>query len=187
MEVGSRLKGWPLVCQIPWWEKEEFVGVIDIVDRVGYRWKSEREKVQYDTAALKEHLGSSNRGLLEEIELARQHLVEGLADFDDAVMEEFLAETEDISASLLKQAIRRAIREGDGSVIPVFAGSSFRHIGVEPLMDAIVDYLPNPAERPDADVRLGATKRKLRETLQEKDKKGSKAIVASVASVFKVF
>ncbi|CAI6089946.1 unnamed protein product [Clonostachys chloroleuca] len=187
MEIGSRLKGWPLVCQIPWWEKEEFVGVIDIVDRVGYRWKSERDKVQYDTATLKEHLGSSNRGLLEEIELARQRLVEGLADFDDAVMEEFLAETEDISASLLKQAIRRAIREGDGSVIPVFAGSSFRHIGVEPLMDAIVDYLPNPAERPDADVRLGATKRKLRETLQEKDKKGSKAIVASVASVFKVF
>lgn len=186
LEIGTRLKGWPLVCQIPWWEKEEFVGVIDIVNRVGYRWRSERDKTSYNSAALKENLQSSNQALLAEIEVARQRLVEGLADFDEAVMEEFLAETEDIPASLLKQAIRRTIREGDGKVIPIFAGSSFRHIGVEPLMDAIIDYLPSPSERPDIEVRVGHTKRTLPEVLQEKVKKGQGQI-ASIASVFKVF
>jgi elongation factor G len=181
LEIGARLKGWPLVCQIPWWVKDELVGVIDIVSRVGYRWKSERQKTRYDTAELREHL---DKTLLAEMEVARERLIEGLADFDEAVMDEFLAENQDIPDTLLKQAIRRAIRDGDGRVIPVFAGSSFRHIGVEPLMDAITDYLPSPAERPDVEVRVGAgAKTSLSEVL--KDKVASN--IASVASVFKVF
>lgn len=181
LEVGARLKGWPLVCQIPWWVKDEFVGVIDVVSRVGYRWKSERQKTRYGTAELREHL---DKTLFAEMEVARERLIEGLADFDEAVMDEFLAENQDIPDTLLKQAIRRAIRDGDGRVIPVFAGSSFRHIGVEPLMDAITDYLPSPAERPDVEVRVGAgAKTSLSEVL--KDKAASN--IASVASVFKVF
>ncbi|KAL2208805.1 P-loop containing nucleoside triphosphate hydrolase protein [Sarocladium strictum] len=186
LEIGSRLKGWPLVCQIPWWEKEHFVGVIDIINRVGYRWKTERDMTYFDTAQLKEKLSGSNQELWAEIDLARQALIEGLADHDDAIMEEFLAENDNIPASMIKAAIRGAIRIGDGKVIPVFAGSSFRHIGVQPLMDAITDYLPNPAERPDVEVRVGATKHKLKEILDKKDRQGRKAAVASVASVFKV-
>lgn len=186
LEIGSRLKGWPLVCQIPWWEKEHFVGVIDIINRVGYRWKSERDMKYYDTAQLKEKLTASNGELWTEVNLARQALIEGLADHDDVIMEEFLAENDNISAEMIKGAVRRAIRSGDGKVIPVFAGSSFRHIGVQPLMDAITDYLPNPAERPDVDVRIGAVKHKLKDILAQKHKKGKGAEVASVASVFKV-
>lgn len=185
LEIGTRLKGWPLVCQIPWWEKEDFVGVIDLVDRVGYRWKSEREKTRYEFPELQEKLSSSNQELLPEIERARQHLIEGLADFDDQIMDEFLEENENISGSHIKQAIRRAIRSGDGRVIPVFAGSSFRHIGVEPLMDAITDYLPNPQERPDVEVRIGSVKSQLNKLL-EGNMKG-KSHIASIASVFKVF
>lgn len=186
LEIGARLKGWPLVCQIPWWEKEEFVGVIDIIDGVGYRWKSERHKIRYGPEELKRALASSNQALLEEAQIARQHLIEGLADFDEVVMDEFLAENTDIPASVLKQAIRRAICSGDGRLIPVFAGSSFRHIGVEPLMDAIAEYLPCPSERPDIEVRLGPSKHRLEKLLEEQDGKGS-GNVASVASVFKVF
>ncbi|KAL7950281.1 P-loop containing nucleoside triphosphate hydrolase protein [Trichoderma barbatum] len=187
LEIGSRLKGWPLVCQIPWWEKEDFVGVIDVIDGVGFRWKTERQKIRYEPAELTDILSISNQSLLAEIQIARQRLIEGLADFDEAVMDEYLAENENIPASLLKQAIRRSIQSGDGRVIPVFAGSSFRHIGVEPLMDAIADYLPNPAERPDAEVRVGSTKSELREALKGKGKKTVDANVSSVASVFKVF
>lgn len=185
LEIGTRLKGWPLVCQIPWWEKEVFVGVIDIIDGVAYRWKSEREKVRYGPDELKEKLSASNPGLLAEIQLARQRLVESLADFDEAIMDEFLAENIDIPSPILKRAIRRTIQSGDGRVIPVFAGSSFRHIGVEPLMDAITDYLPNPAERPDAEVRIGSSKQRLHGVLDSKGKKAG-ANIASVASVFKV-
>ncbi|EFY93441.1 Elongation factor Tu GTP binding domain containing protein [Metarhizium acridum CQMa 102] len=185
LEIGTRLKGWPLVCQIPWWEKEVFVGVIDIINSIGYRWKSEREKVHYGPDELRKKLSASNPGLLAEMQLARQRLIEGLADFDEAIMDEFLAENPDISDSMLKQAIRRAIRSGDGRVIPVFAGSSFRHFGVEPLMDAITDYLPNPAERPDAEVRVGSSKLGLHSVLDSKGKKAGENI-ASVASIFKV-
>ncbi|OAQ69122.1 elongation factor G [Pochonia chlamydosporia 170] len=185
LEIGTRLKGWPLVCQIPWWEKEAFVGVIDIIEGVAYRWKSEREKVRYGPDELKQKLSESNPELLAEIQLARQRLIEGLADFDEAIMDEFLAENTDIPSSMLKQAIRRTIQSGDGRVIPVFAGSSFRHIGVEPLMDAITDYLPNPAERPDAEVRVGSSKQRLHQVLDSKGKKAG-ASIASVASVFKV-
>ncbi|KAJ4210114.1 Ribosome-releasing factor 2, mitochondrial [Fusarium falciforme] len=186
LEIGARLKGWPLVCQIPWWEKEDFVGVIDIIDRVGYRWKSEREKTRYDFPALQEKLSSSNKDLLPEIESARQALIEGLADFDEAIMDEFLAENQNIDGAVIKKAIRRAIRSGNGTVIPVFAGSSFRHIGVEPLMDAITDYLPSPDERPSAEVRVGSVKQRLADVI-ENSSKSAKSTVASIASVFKVF
>lgn len=187
LEVGTRLRGWPLVCQIPWWDKDEFVGVIDVIDRVGYRWKSDRDKVRVEGEALREALPPQ---LAREVDVARQRLVEGLADFDEAVMDEFLAErADDMASSLIKQAIRRCIRSGDGRVIPVFAGSSFRHIGVEALMDAVAEYLPSPDERPDVEVRAGGggTRHKLGEYVEERDKKGNKALVSAVASVFKVY
>lgn len=185
LEIGTRLKGWPLVCQIPWWEKEDFVGVIDVVDRVGYRWKSDREKTRFGPEELREKLKSSNQALLVEVEKARQALVEGLADFDDVVMDEFLAESQDIDSAVIKQAIRKVIQPGDGRVIPVFAGSSFRHIGVEALMDAITDYLPNPEERPSVEVRVGSAKHRLEEVLA--GARRGKVQIASIASVFKVF
>ncbi|PNY29348.1 Ribosome-releasing factor 2, mitochondrial [Tolypocladium capitatum] len=187
LEIGTRLKGWPLVCQIPWWDKEDFVGIIDIIDGVGYRWNSERQKTRYGPEELQATLSSSNQGLVDEMRLARQRLIEGLADFDDAVMDEFLSENPNIPGSLLKQGIRRAIQSGEGKIIPVFAGSSFRHIGVEPLMDAITQYLPNPSERPDVEVRVGTAKHQLEKLLGDEDKKGGRVNVASVASVFKVF
>ncbi|KAK5998533.1 Ribosome-releasing factor 2 [Cladobotryum mycophilum] len=187
LEIGARLKGWPLVCQIPWWEKEEFVGVIDVIDGVGYRWKSERQKTRYSPEDLKDLLSKSNPNLLEEMQTARQRLIEGLAEFDESIMDEFLAENDNIPGPLLKTAIRKAIQNGDGRLIPVFAGSSFRHIGVEPLMDAITDYLPNPAERPDVEVRVAGIKQQLQQVLRGKGKKNGGASVASVASVFKVF
>lgn len=187
LEIGVRLKGWPLVCQIPWWEKEHFVGVIDIIDGVGYRWKSERENIRYSHSELHDILSSSNQDLLVEMQIARQRLVESLADLDEAVMDEFLAENENIPGSLLKAAIRTAIQAGDGRVIPVFAGSSFRHIGVEPLMNAITDYLPNPSERPDVEVRVGGAKHELHEVLNLKGKKAGGDTIGSIASVFKVF
>ena len=183
LEIGSRLKGWPLVCQIPWWDKDEFVGVVDVVNEVGYRWKSNGEKLAFN----KDELARSNPEISSELQKARERLIEGLADFDEAVMEEFLAENPAIPTPLLKQAIRRSIRDGEGKVIPVFAGSSFRHIGVESLMDAISDYLPCPSDRPDVEVRVGGVKHKLRQYLQYHDKKGAKATIASVAEVFKVY
>lgn len=188
LEIGSRLKGWPLVCQIPWWEKEEFVGVIDIIDAVGYRYGNDKKAVQYKGKALEDKLASSNPALVAEIQRARQHLIEGLAEFDETIMDEFLAENDNIDSSTIKAAIRRTIQSGNGKAIPVFAGSSFKHIGVEPLMDAIAAYLPNPSDRPDVDVRVAGVSQRLGEALNPsgKSKKGT-GNITSVSSVFKVF
>ncbi|KAF9881869.1 elongation factor g [Colletotrichum karsti] len=188
LEIGSRLNGWPLVCQIPWWEGDQFVGVIDVIDRVGYRWKSEKQKVKYDTAQLQEVL--SGNPLLQEIETARERLIEGLADWDEAIMDLFADDPSKITSQMLKSAVRKAIRTGDGNVIPVLAGASFRHIGVEPLMDAIVDYLPSPDERPELEVRIGGNKQELQTLLDSHDKLPAKKAhgrVSAVASVFKVY
>ncbi|KAJ2966011.1 hypothetical protein NQ176_g10343 [Zarea fungicola] len=186
LEIGSRLKGWPLVCQIPWWEKDEFVGVIDIIESVGYRYH-DKKTVRYKREELISKLELSNADLVKEIGIARQHLIEGLAEFDDVIMEEFLAENTDISSSTIKEAIRRAIQRGDGRAIPVFAGSSFRHIGVEPLMDAITSYLPNPANRPDVHIRISGSSHKLYNALQGDSKQAGAKNISSISSVFKVF
>ncbi|TQV98698.1 hypothetical protein V2A60_007594 [Cordyceps javanica] len=186
LEIGSRLKGWPLVCQIPWWENDEFVGVIDIIDSVGYRY-NEKKTTRYEKEELMSQLPKSNADLIQEIGIARQHLVEGLAEFDDVIMEEFLAENTEIPSSTIKQAVRRAIQSGDGRAIPVFAGSSFRHIGVEPLMDAIASYLPNPADRPDVQVRISGANHELGNALQGGSKQAGAKQIASISSVFKVF
>ncbi|EEY18250.1 elongation factor G 2, partial [Verticillium alfalfae VaMs.102] len=187
LEVGTRLNGWPLVCQIPWWEKENFVGVIDVIDRVGYRWKTEKQKITYRGEALDKAL-AGNKALLDEIEVARERLVEGLAELDEPIMDLFAEDPAKITNQTLKDGIRRAVRSGDGKAIPVFAGASFRHIGVEPLMDAIIDYLPSPNERPDLHVQTGEGKHSLAKLLHEhSEKKGKHARIAAVASVFKVF
>ncbi|KAJ3961455.1 Ribosome-releasing factor 2, mitochondrial [Colletotrichum tropicale] len=188
LEIGSRLGGWPLVCQIPWWEGDQFVGVVDIINRVGYRWKAERQKTKYEFAELQEVL--SGNPLLAEIETAREKLIEGVAEWDEAIMDLFVDDPTKITSEMLKEAVRNVIRSGDGNAIPVLAGASFRHIGVEPLMDAIVDYLPSPDERPELEVRVGANKQELQKLLDNTNKHNKKAShgqVAAVASVFKVF
>lgn len=187
LEVGSRLHGWPLVCQIPWWEKDQFVGVIDVIDRVGYRWKSEKQKTTFHGEALDTAL-SGNASLLKEIAIARERLVEGLAELDETIMEHFAEDPSSINGQLIKEALRRVTRNGDGRAIPVLAGASFRHIGVEPLMDAIVDYLPSPEDRPEQKIRVGDEQKTVTELLEDHaDKKGRQHRVAAVASVFKVF
>ncbi|KAK1465960.1 translation elongation factor G [Colletotrichum melonis] len=186
LEIGSRLNGWPLVCQIPWWEGDQFVGVIDVIDRVGYRWKAEKQKTKYEFAELQEVLKGNY--LLDEIETARERLIEGLAECDESVMDLFADDPNKITGKMLKDSVRSAIRSGDGNVIPVLAGASFRHIGVEPLMDAIVDYLPSPDERPDLEIRAGPAKHNLITLLgQNSSKKPGQQRVAAVASVFKVY
>ncbi|MBX9402091.1 elongation factor G [Lysobacter sp. BMK333-48F3] len=103
----------------------------------------------------REHLSWDERGMLsrrawteaetQAFEPARQRLVEAVADHDDALAEAFL-DGSAIDVALLKAALRRATLAGAGT--PVLAGSAFKNKGVEALLDAIVDYLPSPLERP---------------------------------------
>lgn len=187
LDIASRLKAWPLVCQIPWWAGDDFVGVIDIIKGEGYKWTSGGTRKTYHTDALRSALESENPSLIEEISHAREQLIERLCEVDDEIAMEFSEHGANLSEESLKLSIRRAISDGKGSVAPVFAGASLRNIGVEPLLDGVVEYLPNPNERPPVEVRTSQGTRKMENLIAEETAKlKNKGVNIAVASVFKV-
>lgn len=171
-DIGSRLKGYPAVCQIPWWEcgKGRFTGVGDAINLCGLKWEEGG-----DGKAVK-HLTLDNLLELEpefaaEIQKARGHLVESLCDFDDRLVEVWMEYDGDALAVPAKDiwaSLRRCVLDGSGRLIPVFAGASFRNIGVQPLLDAVNNLLPDPTERPDPEVSLGGLSGTLSELLSGK-------------------
>ena len=158
-EVGSRLGSWPAVCQIPWWEggKGRFTGIGDVINLQGllYRWGGDGKTV--DVLSLQE-LDQSHKELAAEIRKARVALVELLSEHDDSMVEDFLDANEDhlaVPPMRVLTSVRRCFLDSKKTVVPLFAGASFRNIGVQPLLDAVVNLLPSPQERPDAEVSLG--------------------------------
>ncbi|KAF1831458.1 P-loop containing nucleoside triphosphate hydrolase protein [Decorospora gaudefroyi] len=157
-EIGVRLHGWPAVCQIPWWQggNGDFVGVGDVVNLRGILWKVGGDGRDIQAFGLEE-LSKTDGKFAEEIKKARIALVEILSEHDDVMVEHFLEHDEDhlaISGIQIMQSLRRVVLQAPQKVIPVFAGASFRNIGVQPLLDAVVDLLPSPLERPDPEINI---------------------------------
>lgn len=157
-EIGVRLHGWPAVCQIPWWKggNGDFVGVGDVVNLRGMLWQPGGDGRNIQPSSLEE-LDKSDAKFAEEIRKARVALVEILSEHDDTMVESFLEHDEDhlaIPARHIWQSLRRVTLQSSQAVIPVFAGASFRNIGVQPLLDATVDLLPSPLERPDPEISI---------------------------------
>jgi len=170
-EVGTRLRGWPAVCQIPWWEggKGKFMGVGDAINLCALKWKGGDGK-SIETFYLQELL-EEDSGLRDELIKARIALIEALCEFDEELLSTWLDCGDDalaVPAQAIRDSLRRCIIDGSGRLIPVFAGASFRNIGVQPLLDAVDDYLPNPTERPDPEISLGSQKAGLSELLNGK-------------------
>lgn len=180
VDIGARLNCMPIVCQLPLFDGESFAGVVDVLGRTVYRWGADRKLTVAPV------LPTASAELLAELRRARDNMVAVLADHDEVVMDLFLEDPEAITDQHLKDAMRRTIASGDGAVVPVFAGASLRNIGVEPLLDAVIDYLPSPDERPEITVRSRGENVKLSEILKKTVAKRQQQI-ASVASVFKVF
>lgn len=181
MDIGTRLNCMPIVCQIPWYNKEEdFTGVVDVLSRTVFQWADRKLTVSPFTPEM-------DPNLAKELDLARENLIAVLADQDEVIMDLFLEAPETITNQHIKDAIRRVVSTGDGAVVPVFAGASLRSIGVEPLLDAVVDYLPSPDERPEVVVRSGTKNLPLSEVLKKTVDRGGHQRLAAVASVFKVF
>ncbi|KAK0619934.1 P-loop containing nucleoside triphosphate hydrolase protein [Immersiella caudata] len=186
LEVAARLRTLPLLCQIPWWNKDEFVGVVDVVNEVGMRFSSTGALSLVSAATL----AKENPALRAEMDKARQSLVETLSEHDDIIMEEFLEHEKDVSSDSIKKAIRRLIMDGDARFAPVFTGSSFRNIGVQPLLDGVVDYLPNPSDRPELEVVTGSKTLTLSKLFEQSSGKKKhhphQPPIVSLAHVFKV-
>jgi elongation factor G len=169
-EIGSRLHGWPAVCQIPWWEggKGRFTGVGDAINLAALKWKEGGDGKSIQSLGLDE-LAQEDAGLHAELIKARRALVESLCEFDEQLLETWLACNDDsiaVPAQAIRDSLRRCVLDGSGRLIPVFAGASFRNIGVQPLMDAVDDLLPNPTERPDPEISIGSQAGSLSDLLQ---------------------
>ncbi|KAL4980167.1 ribosome-releasing factor 2, mitochondrial [Aspergillus desertorum] len=168
-EVASRLGGWPAVCQIPWFEGGDgsFVGVADAINLQGLRWSGGDGKSikRFSLPELDEAEGQ----LAQELRRARVALVELLSEHDETIVEKFFECEENhlsVSSADILNSLRRCLLEGSGrKIIPVFAGASFRNIGVQPLLDSVVDLLPSPKETPDPEVAIGGVKGSLRRLL----------------------
>ena len=134
----KRLNANPLPVQIPAGAEENFRGVIDLITEKMLVFDEESQGLQVTEQDIPDDL-------IDKFTAARVALVEKLADFDEGVMEKYLEE-QNISADELRKAIRTATLKLQ--VVPVFCGSAFKNKGVQPLLDAVVSYLPSPTDVP---------------------------------------
>ncbi|KAK7750307.1 Ribosome-releasing factor 2, mitochondrial [Diatrype stigma] len=180
-DIGLKLNGIPLVCQIPWWGKDKVKGVADVISGTVVSWSGTRDL----PAELSKHAPEGT--LKDELAVAREKLIEQLAEKDDEILEKWTALGKDIPDADIKRSIRRVIQDGEGSLIPVFAGASLKNIGVIPLLGAVNDYLPSPGDRPELEVRVGQSQKTLGQVLQgASTSKKPQGRVEALASVFKV-
>ena len=157
-DIASKLHAWPAVCQLPWFEngKERFQGVIDVVELRALKWTAGGDGKTLEVIPLAE-LELREPELAQEARRAREQLLELLSERDDALVEKFLDCNEDymeVPPEEVWSSLRRCILSGGSSIVPVFAGASFRNIGVQPVLDAVSILLPNPNEAPDPSFRM---------------------------------
>jgi elongation factor G len=136
--IRERLNATPLVIQLPWGVEADFVGVIDLVQMKGLRWTSEDKGATYETVDIPAELA-------DEAATWRATLLETLAENDEQVLEAYLG-GEELSTEEIKAGIRRATIAR--ALTPVLCGTAFKNKGVQPMLDAVVDYLPSPLDVP---------------------------------------
>jgi len=136
--LRKRLNAKPVPVQIPIGTEAKFVGVVDLLQMKAIIWKDETLGAEYVIEDIPENLK-------KKAEAAHAYLVETVAETDDALLHKFL-EGEDITADEIRKALRAATI--GLKVFPVLVGTSFKNKGVQPLLDAVVDYLPSPLDNP---------------------------------------
>ncbi len=135
-EIKEKLGKNAAAAQWPIGSEDEFKGLIDLVEMKKYIWQDEDLGAKPEVSDLTDEEK-------EEASLYREMFIESIADFDDDLAELYLG-GEEIPVEVLKKAVRKAvIKEG---FIPVFCGTAFKNKGVQPLLDAVIDYLPSPVD-----------------------------------------
>jgi len=134
--MKSRLGCRPLLLQLPIGHEDSFQGVVDLLSR---------QAMTFDEASKGSQvvMGPVPAEMAEAVEAARLELIETACEFDDQLMEKYLAGQEPGEAEL-KKALRQGVLRA--AIIPVLLGSAFKNKGIQPLLDSVVDYLPSPLE-----------------------------------------
>ena len=136
--IRERLGCRTAVVQLPIGAEGAFTGIVDLVEMKALVWQGEDLGASWDEVDIPEDLV----GLAKQY---RAELIDVLAEFDETILEKFVSEKE-ISAADLRAALRYGTLEG--LCVPVLTGSAFKNKGVQPLLDAVVDYLPSPLDLP---------------------------------------
>jgi elongation factor G len=134
----DRLGTVPLVLQLPIGSEDKYEGLVDLIKMKEVIWKGEELGAKYDYLDIRPEL-------LDAAKKAREKMLETAVEMDDAVMEKYLAGTEPTEAEL-KECIRRGTVKF--KFVPVLNGAAFKNKGVQPMLDAVVDFLPSPLDIP---------------------------------------
>ena len=136
--MRTRLAANPVVVQIPWGREDQFKGIIDLLLMKTIYYKDETMGADYELIDIPEEY-------LDEAHRMREQMVESISETDDQLLEKYLS-GEEVTNDELRAALRRATITN--RLQPVLCGSAFKNKGVQPLLDAVVDYLPSPLDIP---------------------------------------
>ena len=143
-QIKSKLQGNPVAIQFPIGSEDKFEGIVDVVKMKAIRWKDETLGADYVVEDIPAELQA-------EAHAYREQLIEKVSEVDDQILEMYLHGQEvpedRIKAALRKRVVESVRHEGPAFVV-VICGSAFKNKGVQPLLDAVVDYLPSPLEIP---------------------------------------
>ena len=137
-DIKERLGARPVPIQLPIGAESDFKGIIDLVRMKAVVWENEALGANY-------HDEDIPANLLDAAVQARADMIEACAELDDQAMDDYLNGKE-IDNPTIKKLLRKAVLTG--AFFPVLCGSAFKNKGVQPLLDAVVDYLPSPLDRP---------------------------------------
>ncbi|MCX7982761.1 MAG: elongation factor G [Syntrophales bacterium] len=134
--MRERFQSVPVPVCIPWGKEDGFIGVIDLIDEKAITWDEESLGVNY----FSEEVPADMRSIVRR---EREKMIETIAEFDDELAEKYL-DGQDISGEEIISSLRKATLSL--KVVPVLCGSALRNKGIQPLLDAVVRYLPSPEE-----------------------------------------
>jgi elongation factor G len=136
--IESRLEATPAVIQLPIGSEGNFRGVVDLVTMKALIWEGDDKGAKY-------HEEDIPADMVDQAEEWRHKLLDTVAGEDDEVMEKYLSD-EPLTVAELKKVIRKGTLEG--TFVPVLTGSAFKNKGVQPMLDAVIDFLPSPLDIP---------------------------------------
>ena len=135
-DIKEKLGGNPIPIQMPIGAEDAFEGVVDLIQMKEIVWKSENMGADYEVQEIRAELK-------EKADVARDAMLEGLSEVDEAIMEKFL-EGEEISQEEIKAAIRKGTIENE--IVACTAGTAFKNKGVQTLLDCVIDFMPSPID-----------------------------------------
>jgi len=144
-QIISKLEANPVAIQLPIGAEDKFVGVVDLIKMRSITYKDETMGADYI-------VGDIPASMLDEAKHYREQLIEKVSEADDKILEKYL-HGEEITEEEIKAALRKRVNasvrnKNEGAFVPVICGSAFKNKGVQPLLDAVVDFLPSPLDVP---------------------------------------